>query len=406
MPSPLFRALVCSTCLLGAGAFASAQETMSVTGTNGTELTAEALESFDGAWAMTFLPDGRSLVTEQDGNLWLLGRNGAKLGEISNVPEVEMRGQGGLGDIIIHPDFAENNTVFLSYVERDANDDTLSGAAVDRATLTLTESGGRLENITRVWEHSQKVPGNGHYGHRLAVSPDGNLIITSGDRQKFSPAQNMQLNLGKVIRVTTEGEPLEDNPFYGNGTVADTVWSLGHRNMLGVAFDADGQLWVHEMGPKDGDELNRVVKGENYGYPIISNGEHYNGKPFFGNHEDYPIYENPALSWTPVISPAGLVIYDGAMFADWQGHALIGGLSSKAVIRVTFEQTPLDNQGSGGTSETMETTANEAERYEWGKRIREVEQGPDGAIYVLEDDPGGRLIKLTPAADTMDTTDN
>nr|WP_233350359.1 PQQ-dependent sugar dehydrogenase [Henriciella barbarensis] len=372
---------------------------MRVSGTEGTVLTAEALETFDGAWAMTFLPDGRALVTEQDGDLWLLGTDGAKLGQIANVPQVTMRGQGGLGDIIIHPDFAENGTVFLSYAERDPQDDTLSGAVVDKATLELSENGGSLTSVNRIWEQSQKVPGNGHYGHRLAVAPDGNLIITSSERQKFSPAQNMDMNLGKVIRVTIDGAPLEDNPFYGNGGVADTIWSLGHRNMLGVAFDADGQLWVHEMGPAGGDELNLILKGENYGYPIVSNGEHYNGKQFFGTHEDFPIYENPALSWTPVISPAGLIIYGGETFIDWRGDAFIGGLSSKALIRVEFEQAPLDNQGSGGTSSTMETTADEAERYEWGKRIREVEQGPDGAIYVLEDDAGGRLIRLTPAAE-------
>lgn len=405
MTDRVFRTALISTSIIAMTACATAQqsgdtsanETMSVTGTEGTALTAEALETFDGAWAMTFLPDGRSLVTEQDGNLWLLGTDGAKLGEISNVPDVEMRGQGGLGDIIIHPDFATNNTVFISYVERDPADDSLSGAAVDKATLTLTADGGSLSDVTRIWEQSRKVAGNGHYGHRLAVAPDGNLIITSGERQKFNPAQNMEMNMGKVIRVTTDGEPLEDNPFYGNGAVADTVWTLGHRNPLGVAFDGDGQLWVHEMGPKGGDELNRIVKGENYGYPLVSNGEHYNGKQFPANHEENPAYENPALGWTPVISPAGLIIYDGSLFADWQGDAFIGGLSSQALIRVEFEQAPLDNMGSGGESETMETTASEAERYEWGKRIREVEQGPDGAIYVLEDDPGGRLIKLTPA---------
>ena len=324
MTDHLFRSALLSTSIVAMTACATAQqqdpanETMPVTGTEGTALTAEVLETFDGAWAMAFLPDGRALVTEQDGDLWLLGTDGAKLGEISNVPAVEMRGQGGLGDIIVHPDFATNSTVFISYVERDAQDDTLSGAVVDKATLSLTADGGSLSDITRIWEQSNKVTGNGHYSHRLAIAPDGNLIITSGERQHFSPAQNMDMNLGKIIRVTTDGAPLEDNPFYGNGGVADTIWSLGHRNMLGVAFDADGQLWAHEMGPKNGDELNRIVRGENYGYPIVSEGEHYNGKQFFGSHEDYPIYENPALSWTPVISPAGLIIYDGEMFADWQ----------------------------------------------------------------------------------------
>ena len=401
MSDTLFRTALLSSSIVAMAACATAQsgsaETMQVTGTKGTALTAPALETFDGAWAMTFLPDGRALVTEKGGDLWLLNENGSKIATIDNVPAVDARGQGGLGDIIIHPDFAENGMVFLSYVERDPADDTLSGAVVDKATLTLTDNGGGLSDVTRIWEQSQKVTGNGHYSHRLAVAPDGNLIISSGDRQHFSPSQNMQMNLGKIIRVTTDGEPLQDNPFHGNGKVADTVWSLGHRNILGMAFDADGQLWAHEMGPKGGDELNRIVKGENYGYPLVSNGEHYNGKQFPASHEENPVYENPALGWTPVISPAGLIIYDGDIFADWQGDAFIGGLSSKAVIRVEFQETPLDNMGSGGESSTMETTATEAERYEWGKRIREVEQGPDGAIYVLEDQAGGRLVKLTPA---------
>lgn len=402
MPA-LPQSLLCATALIATtGACATAQtvEPMTVTGSDGTALNATPLETFDSPWAMAFLPDGQALVTEKGGALWLLDASGAKLGEISGVPAVEARGQGGLGDVIVHPDFASNGTVFISYVERDPEDDTLSGAVVDRATLTLTDAGGSLSGVTRIWEQSQKVRGNGHYSHRLAVAPDGNLIITSGERQKFSPAQNMDMNLGKIIRVTTGGAPLEDNPFYGNGGVADTIWSLGHRNMLGVAFDADGQLWAHEMGPKGGDELNLIVKGENYGYPLVSNGEHYDGKQFPASHEEDPRFENPAVWWTPVISPAGLIIYDGEAFPDWQGDAFIGGLSSQALIRVEFEQTPLDNQGAGGESETMETTAKEAERFEWGKRIREVEQGPDGAIYVLEDRDGGRLIKLTPAAES------
>lgn len=394
-----FSLATVSAAALACAPFSFAQETeaLEILSSDGAALMATPLETFDSPWAMTFLPDGRALVTEMAGKIWLLNADGSKAGEITNVPVVTKRNQGGLGDIILHPDFAQNSTVFLSYVERDAEDDTLSGAAVEKAVLTLTEAGGALEDREVIWRQSQKVPGNGHYGMRLVIAPDGNLIITSSERQKFSPAQNMDMNLGKIIRVTTDGEPLEDNPFYGSGGVTDTIWSLGHRNMLGAAFDGDGQLWVHEMGPSGGDELNLILKGENYGYPIVSNGEHYNGKQFFGNHEDFPIYENPAISWTPVISPAGLIIYDGEAFADWQGDAFIGGLSSQALIRVEFQQTPLDNQGAGGKSSTMETTATEAARYEWGKRVREVEQGPDGAVYVLEDEDGGRLIRLEPA---------
>ncbi|MBL4878972.1 MAG: PQQ-dependent sugar dehydrogenase, partial [Hyphomonas sp.] len=241
---------------------ATPPQSMNVTGTQGTELVATPLETFDSAWAMTFLPDGRALVSEKDGNLWLLDASGKKLGEISNAPAVTAMGQGGLGDIIIHPDFASNGTVFLSYVERDENDNDLSGAAVERATLTLTETGGALESREVIWRQTPKVKGNGHYGHRLAIAPDGHLFISSGERQKFTPAQNMAMNLGKVIRINQDGSVPEDNPFYGNGAVADQVWTLGHRNPLGLAFDGKEQLWVVEMGPKGGDELNLIVRSE------------------------------------------------------------------------------------------------------------------------------------------------
>jgi len=404
MSSLILRSLMSSSAAFMLIGCASAQhseaptpQSMNVTGTQGTELTATPLETFDSAWAMTFLPDGRALVSEKDGNLWLLDASGQKLGEISNVPAVTAMGQGGLGDIIIHPDFASNGTVFLSYVERDENDDDLSGAAVERATLTLTETGGALESRDVIWRQTPKVKGNGHYGHRLAIAPDGHLFISSGERQKFTPAQNMAMNLGKVIRLNQDGSAPEDNPFYGNGAVADQVWTLGHRNPLGLAFDSKDQLWVVEMGPKGGDELNLIVRSENYGYPEVSEGDHYSGKPI-PTHESNPIFEDPAIAWNPVISPAGLVFYDGDMFGDWQGNAFIGGLSSQALIRVSFETQPTDNLGQPPSSGQTEPVAVEAERYEWGKRIREVEQGPDGALYVLEDKEGGRLIRLTPAS--------
>jgi len=378
-----------------------------VTGNDGVELSATPLESFDGAWAMTFLPDGRALVTEQDGDLWLLGEDGKKLGGIEGVPEVTARGQGGLGDIIVHPDFAENGQVYLSYVERDEDDDSLSRAAVARATLMLSDEAGELGDMEVIWTQSHFVTGNGHYGHRLAVGPDGYLWITSGERQKFSPAQNMDMTLGKIIRLNADGSVPEDNPFYSSGGVTAEIWSFGHRNPLGIAFEGDGRLWVHEMGPKGGDELNLIIAGENYGYPLVSDGDHYNGDEI-PDHDTNPEYENPALSWSPVISPAGLVIYDDEVFADWQGNALIGGLSSQALIRVSFEMQPTDNLGQPPKDYQTEPVGTEEARYEWGKRIREVEQGPDGAIYVLEDDDGGRLIRLKPAemeqADASETS--
>ena len=174
----------------------------------------------------------------------------------------------------------------------------------------------------------------------------------------------------------------EDNPFFGNGEVTGQIWTLGHRNPLGIDFDAEGNLWSHEMGPRHGDELNIIERGRNYGYPMVSQGDHYSGVKI-PNHEEYPIFKAPELAWVPAISPAGFIIYKGTFFSDWKGNGLIGGLSSKALVRVTFNQ---DDKGVWQVEE--------AERYEWGKRVREVEQDKNGNIFVLEDKEGGRLIKL------------
>lgn len=377
-----------SSIVLDAPAYAD-MSAFDVKGTQGTSLTATPLAEFGAAWAMTFLPDGRALVTEKTGELWLINKDGSKAGKISGVPKVTARGQGGLGDIIVHPDFATNGTVFISYVERDTKDDSLSGAIVERAQLTLGSTTGKLSKREEIWTQSPKVRGNGHYGHRIVVAPDGHLFISSGERQKFTPAQNMNMNLGKSIRINQDGSAPEDNPFYvGNGSITDEIWTLGHRNPLGIAFDPKGRLWMQEMGPRHGDELNLIIRSENYGYPIVSEGKHYSGVEI-PDHADIPIYEAPKASWVPAISPGGLMFYTGNEFADWKGDAFIGGLSSQALIRVEFQE-PAEGSRKG-------VTANEAERYEWEARIREVEQGPDGAIYVLEDGDEGRLIKLTAA---------
>ena len=391
-------ALAATALLLPFGAPALAQgtdEAIDVVGSDGTALAGTVLETFENPWAMAFLPDGRALVTEKGGALWLLDADGAKLGEVANAPDVSARGQGGLGDVVVDPDFADTGVVYLSYVERDPDDDSLSGAVVERATFAPADAGGALSDREVIWRQAPKVAGNGHYSHRVAVSPDGHLFITSGERQKFTPAQNMQSNLGKIVRLNRDGSVPGDNPFHGGGEITDQIWTLGHRNLLGIDFDADGRLWAHEMGPRGGDELNRIVRSENYGYPEVSEGKHYSGEPI-PSHADNPAYENPALFWDPVISPAGFVIYDGGLFGDWDGNGLIGGLSSEALVRVTFEEAPLDNTGASSTDET-ETVAKEAARYAWGKRVREVEQGPDGALLVLEDGPGGRLLRFEPA---------
>jgi glucose/arabinose dehydrogenase len=210
-------------------------------------------------------------------------------------------------------------------------------------------------------------------------STDGYLFISSGERQKFDPAQDMQGNLGKIVRLTEWGDIPEDNPFVDQGGVTAQIWSLGHRNPLGIAFDLEGRLWNSEMGPRGGDELNLVRKGENYGYPIVSNGRHYNFVDI-PDHDTRPDFEAPAVWWTPVISPGGLIIYSGDLFSEWRGDALIPGLSSEALVRVEIDG----------------DEAREAERYEMGERIRAVQQGPNGTIWLLEDGNAGRLLRLTP----------
>ena len=393
-------ALALSAALLAFPACAQDMEARTVTGTDGKTLTITPLETFDGAWAMAFLPDGQAIVTEKEGAIWLVGRDGKKRGKISNAPKVTAHNQGGMGDFIVAPDFAETGTVYLSYVERDAPEKSAtSGAVVERAKLLLAGNGGSLSEREIIWKQNPKVTGNGHYGHRLAISPvgsevgDGMLIITSGERQKFTPSQNMEMNLGKMIRLNPDGSVPEDNPFYGQGGVTDEIWSLGHRNPLGIDFDADGVLWEHEMGPKHGDELNRIVRGENYGYPEVSNGDHYSGEEI-PDHDTRPEFENPAAYWVPAISPAGFVIYKSDRMPDYTGNGFIGGLSSQALVRVGFKEEVVDNTGAADPKE-METVAEELGRYEWGARIREVEQGPDGYLYVLEDQEG-RLLRLTP----------
>lgn len=363
-------------------ALAQSTEQVEISGSEGTALVGEVLSSFDNPWAMTFLPDGHSLVTEKPGTMWLLDKNQQKRFSVSNVPSVTARGQGGLGDVIIHPEFATNSTIYVSYVERDSKDDKFSGAVIERATLNITENGASLSNRKLIWRQSPKVTGNGHYSHRMAISPDGYLFISSGERQKFTPAQNMAMNLGKIVRLNDDGSVPEDNPFYGNGSVTEQIWTLGHRNPLGIDFDAEGNLWAHEMGPRHGDELNIIERGRNYGYPTVSQGDHYSGVKI-PNHEDIPIFKSPEKAWVPAISPAGFIIYKGDKFDDWTGNGFIGGLSSKALVRVAIDK---DEEGKWNVEE--------AERYEWGKRVREVEQDNMGNIYVLEDKEGGRLIKL------------
>ena len=347
--------------------------------TSGMPFDVAVVADFDQPWAMTFVPNTPyALVTEKKGKLKLWQNEGPVV-DVDGVPAVAYGGQGGLGDVILHPDFAKNKLVYLSFAEADEGG---FGAAVARGKLTIAGGKAALSDVQIIWRQEPKVSGQGHFGHRLAFGPDGMLYISSGERQKFDPAQDLNQNLGKIVRLTDSGMVPSDNPFYDQGRVKSQIWSYGHRNPLGIAFDTQGRLWNQEMGPAGGDELNLVKKATNYGYPFVSNGNHYDGRDI-PDHAPSDGFEAPKVFWNPAISPAGLMIYSGNMFKEWKGSAFLGGLGAKALVRVK-----LDGEN-----------ATKADQWDMGARIREVEQGPDGAIWLLEDEyrgSEGRLLKLTP----------
>jgi len=331
---------------------------------------------FNEPWAIASLKDGHLLVTERKGKLQLFDPKTRQKTEVKGLPKVAYGGQGGLGDIALHPQYEQNHIIYLSYAEAGQGG---YGAAVARGELDLSNSQKpQVKNLKTIWKQVPKVQGQGHYAHRLLFASDGKLWISSGERQKFDPAQDMQSNLGKILRLNEDGTPAAGHPFANQGEIAKQVWSLGHRNPLGIAFDPNGKLWVVEMGPKSGDELNLIVKGENYGYPLVSNGDHYDGKDI-PDHDTRPEFKAPEISWTPVISPSSLIFYHGSQFPAWKNKALIGGLSSKAIIVVDTAIKPVA----------------EVQRVDMKQRIRDLLEAPDGSIWVLEDGNNARLLKMT-----------
>ena len=339
------------------------------------------IADFDSPWAMTFLPDGRALITEKAGEMILFDpRNGTKI-PVAGIPKVDSAGQGALMDVVLHPQFAQNRMVYFSFSESGAGG---KGVALATGRFNQASDGTtKLDGVKTIFRATPYVDGDGHYSGRIAFSPDGRyLFFTNGERQKFDPAQDPKATLGKVLRLNLDGTPAAGNPLAAKG-FHPAAWSYGHRNLLGIAFDKDGRLWEQEMGPKGGDEVNLIKPGLNYGYPKASNGDHYDGKPI-PDHSPHDGFEAPKLFWTPVISPAGLLYYSGDLFPQWKNSLFIGGLSGKALVRVK-----LDGEN-----------ASKADQWDMGARIREVEQGPDGALWLLEDGgrgSQGRLLKLTPA---------
>ena len=335
--------------------------------------TITRIGQFDSPFAMAFLPDGRLLVTEKGGHLKLRATDGS-VTEITGVPTVAQVNQGGLLDVAIAPDFAASRRIYISYSEPRAQ-----GSSLALATASL--GANSLDKLRVIWRAGSDGPG-GQFGANIAFAPDGkSLFLSSGERQRFTPAQDPDQALGKILHLTLDGRPAPGNPMESAGGVRAATWSSGHRNPYGLSFDSAGRLWETEMGPRGGDELNLILPGKNYGWPIVSNGENYSGQPI-PDHPSRPDLEAPKLWWNPSISPGGLIIYSGDMFPAWKGSAFIAALSGNALIRVTLNG----------------TTAAPADQWKMSMRIRDVAQAPDGAIWLLEDGKGenGRLFRITP----------
>jgi len=361
-------------------------------------------------WRMAFLPDGRMIVTEKVGPVWLVTPKGEKT-QIENVPPVLWQGQGGMLGVFLSPKYPTDHLVYLTYSEPGEEQGT-SGLAMARAKLTIGESTASLDGLQVLWRDMPKGRG-GQFGAAIAFSPDGQyLFLTVGDRQRMTPAQDANTEVGKILRLTLDGKPAAGNPMAGktgessrplinpprdteaaktapvistyamtNPNIAPSeTWTTGHRTPYGLAFAPDGRLWEVEHGPRGGDELNLIEPGKNYGWPLVSYAVNYNGVPI-PSPDTRSDLTKPVIHWTPIIAPGNLMFYTGTMFPQWKGSALMGGMQTQTLNRITFD-------GKGG--------AEPAERWAVGHRIRDVEMAPDGALWMLEDANPGGMYRVTP----------
>ena len=334
-------------------------------------------------WGLAFLPDGRMLVTEkQGGRMRIIAANGVKSPPIPGSPPVDKRGQGGLFDIALASDYARSGTVFWSYAETRPGG---TGLAVARGRL-IDGAAPRLVEVRVIFRMQPMLDSTLHYGGRLVFARDGTLFVTMGERSILpgrAQAQNLGSDLGKIARINSDGSVPKDNPFVGRPGVRPEIWSYGHRNVQAAALDARGRLWEVEMGPRGGDELNRPEPGKDYGWPAIGYGEEYSGEPVGKGLTQGRGLEQPVYYWDPVIAPSGLTIYSGRLVPEWRGDFFVGGLSAQALVRLVV-------RGDRVVGEERLL----ADR---GDRIRDVVEGPDGALYLLTDDADGKLLRVGPA---------
>ncbi|MEA2489390.1 MAG: aldose sugar dehydrogenase, partial [Acidobacteriota bacterium] len=340
----------------------------------------EYAKGLEHPWGLAFLPDGRLLVTERPGRLRIVDKSGRVSAPLAGVPAVYARGQGGLLDVAVEPEFAQSRIIYLSFAE--PGDGGTAGTAVAKARLT--DKG--LEDVKIIYRQQPKVVSSGHFGSRIVFRRDGTLFITQGERMLFKEqAQNLQSDLGKVIRINRDGSIPKDNPFVGRKDVRPEIWSYGHRNVQAATLHPDtGALWTVEHGARGGDELNHPEAGKNYGWPIITYGIDYSGLKIGAGITAKAGMEQPVYYWDPVIAPSGMVVYTGNAYPGWKGSLFIGSLTPGALVRLTLQNGRVTGE----------------ERYlgNLGERIRDVQQGPDGLLYMVTDNPQGRVLRIDPPA--------
>ncbi|WAC29570.1 PQQ-dependent sugar dehydrogenase [Ancylobacter sp. SL191] len=360
------------------------QDPVRITSSAGPLTVETVADGLENPWSLAFLPDGRMLVTERPGRLRIVSRNGTVSEPIAGVPPVFARGQGGLLDVVLAPDFDSSRLIFISYAEPREG---AGGTSVARAKLVEEGGAARLDGVEVIFRQQPAASGGQHFGSRLVFGRDGTLFVTLGDRGSLrNEAQNLSTHIGKVVRILPDGGVPQNNPFRSTPNARPEIWSYGHRNVQGATLDpATGRLWTIEHGARGGDELNHPEAGKNYGWPVITYGRDYSGATI-GEGTQKPGMEQPVKYWDPSFAPSGLTFYTGDLIEGWKGSLFTGGLGGARLVRMT-----LDASGERVTGE-------EVLLGDLGERIRDVRQGPDGALWLLTDDPGnGRVLRLAPA---------